>query len=163
MQLALGRKCKRGDVCTRVAQQLERHLVGQVGIFLLVFVFTVAFELVQLMQLDMNWPILALGRKCIREDVCIDEAAGEGFTMYASSSTQSNQHWTLGTGHTTAGDKLMTGKRLVREAPPKKKTVYIWALPKLQIRALCGINFLPKMRKFFKQQFDYGNEYFDSD
>ena len=48
----------------------------------------------------------------------------------------------------------------LREAPPKKKTVYIWALPKLQfdppiaqIRALCGTTILPKMRKFFKQQF----------
>ena len=70
VQLASGRKCKRGDVCTRVARQLERHLVGQVGIFLLVFVFTLALVLVliQLVQLDMNWPI-RISATCTGQEV----------------------------------------------------------------------------------------------
>ena len=51
-------------------------------------------------------------------------------------------------------------KELVREAPPKKKPCIFGLCPNCdltppiaQIRALCGTIFLPKIRKFFKQQF----------
>ena len=51
-------------------------------------------------------------------------------------------------------------QELFREAPPKKKPCifgncpnYNLTPPNAQIRALCGTTILPKMRKFFRQQF----------
>ena len=59
-----------------------------------------------------------------------------------------------------SGKSNMLGLAILREAPPGKKTCLFEHCPNhnltppiAQIQALCGTNFLPKMRKFLKQQF----------
>ena len=56
--------------------------------------------------------------------------------------------------------RLLLAYTDLREAPPKNKPFIFGHFPTCnltppiaQIRALCGTNILPKMRKFFKQQF----------